>query len=72
MQIGKQATWVSDKSFLAGQQKFTVYGLKDTYHINLPLIGEHQQINAATAIAGVEVLLSLRENVSLLKPLKRV
>ncbi|MDO7786263.1 bifunctional folylpolyglutamate synthase/dihydrofolate synthase [Desulforamulus aquiferis] len=60
VQIGKQATWVSDKSFLAGQQKFTVYGLKDTYHINLPLIGEHQQINAATAIAGVEVLLSLK------------
>lgn len=38
-------------------QTFSVHGSSDAYEIILPLIGEHQQENAATAIAVAETLI---------------
>ena len=53
--VGNKLSWQSHAADLDGQT-FTVNGLNDTYEVNLPLIGEYQQENAATAIAAAETL----------------
>jgi dihydrofolate synthase/folylpolyglutamate synthase len=37
-------------------QRFTLKGLQSKYELNLPLIGEHQLLNAAAAVGAVETL----------------
>ena len=54
--VGNALSWRSHQSDLDGQT-FTVHGLRDTYEVNLPLIGEYQQENTATAIAAAETLM---------------
>ncbi len=53
--VGSTLAWQPRSSDLDGQT-FTVHGLRDIYEVVLPLIGEHQQENAATAIAAAETL----------------
>lgn len=58
VQVGQHVTWSHGKNYYYGGQEFNIYGLNNHYYIYLPLLGEHQQINAATAIVTVETLLS--------------
>ncbi len=65
--VGNTLAWQPRCSDLDGQS-FVVRGARDTYDVTLPLIGEHQQENAATAIAAAETLIDAgfaltRENI---------
>ena len=65
--VGNTLAWQPHRSGLDGQS-FDVRGMRDTYEVTLPLIGEHQQENAATAIAATETLIDAghaltRENI---------
>ncbi|MEW6275637.1 MAG: folylpolyglutamate synthase/dihydrofolate synthase family protein [Bacillota bacterium] len=52
----RRVAWAVNKFSLAGQY-LTVRGLKENYeNLFLPLLGRHQAINAATAVAVCEVL----------------
>jgi len=54
--VGRDITWKHLSSSLAGQY-FSVQGCRGTYeNLWLPLLGRHQQINAVSAIAAVELL----------------
>ena len=55
--VGRELSWQPRHADLDGQT-FTVNGLNDTYEVSLPLIGEYQQENAATAIAAAETLIN--------------
>ncbi|GAB6179987.1 folylpolyglutamate synthase/dihydrofolate synthase family protein [Desulfotomaculum defluvii] len=59
IQVGKEVTWTQPegKPNLAFQE-FFIEGQQNKIHVELPLLGRHQQINAATAVAAVEVLCS--------------
>ena len=54
--VGNALSWRSHHADLDGQT-FTVCGMRDTYEVSLPLIGDYQQENAATAIAAAETLI---------------
>lgn len=59
VQVGRDITWAP----LANRegyshQHFKVSGLYNDYFVELPLLGFHQQVNAATAVAAVEPLFS--------------
>ncbi|SHE52773.1 dihydrofolate synthase / folylpolyglutamate synthase [Desulforamulus putei DSM 12395] len=58
--VGKDVTWssVQPRDNNGGYQQFKIKGLHNHYHIQLPLLGSHQRINAATAVAAVEMLFS--------------
>ncbi|ABO51062.1 FolC bifunctional protein [Desulforamulus reducens MI-1] len=57
IQIGKEVTWKPQKNkFKQGFQEFIINGLQNQYYVRLPLLGEHQQVNAASAVAAVELL----------------
>jgi dihydrofolate synthase/folylpolyglutamate synthase len=53
--VGKDVSWQALESGLDGQ-RFEVKGRKGSYELFLPILGEHQLINAATAVAALEVL----------------
>jgi dihydrofolate synthase/folylpolyglutamate synthase len=53
--VGKDITWRSLSSDLDGQ-RFEVEGRKGKYELFIPLLGEHQMVNAAVAVAALEVL----------------
>ena len=55
VRVGADVTWESGPSTLDGQ-RLTVQGRLDEYHLEIPLLGRHQQENAATAVAALEVL----------------
>ncbi|MFZ5597807.1 MAG: bifunctional folylpolyglutamate synthase/dihydrofolate synthase [Bacillota bacterium] len=62
--VGRDVRWREAGCGVNGQ-KLDVHGLRGDYSdIFLPLLGGHQQVNAATAIAAVEVLADL----DLIKP----
>ena len=61
--VGRDVTWEPRPS--AGnppppgnlrRQGLRVYGLRHTYELELPLLGEYQQENAATAVAALEAV----------------
>ena len=54
--VGNALSRRSHRSDLDGQT-FSVRGLRDTYKVSLPLLGEYQQENTATAIAVAEFLI---------------
>ena len=56
IEVGNALSWQPHRADLDGQA-FSVCGLRDTYEIDLRLIGEYQQENAATAIAAAETLI---------------
>ncbi len=51
-------SWKPGESNLEGQT-FEVQGLKNRYEANIPLVGDYQQENAATAIATTETLIDI-------------
>jgi len=51
--VGEDVTWKSNESNL-GTQSFRVKGLKGEYELTIPLLGEYQLENAATAVAALE------------------
>lgn len=54
--VGRDVRWREVNHGLDGQ-RLDIYGLKGEYkNIFIPLLGRHQQVNAATAVAAVEVL----------------
>lgn len=55
LDVGKDITWQGLGWALDGQ-RLRVQGRKDSYELFLPLLGEHQQVNAATAVAALEVI----------------
>jgi len=55
IRVGTDVTW-QGKAFSLEGQSFTVRGIKREYDLSIPLLGEHQLENAATAVAAVEVL----------------
>ena len=57
VQVGKDVTWHNITSELY-HQSFTVEGKMSTYHLTIPLLGDYQIENAATAIAALELLAS--------------
>jgi len=53
--VGKDVTW-QGLSFALDGQRLRVRGRRDSYELFLPLLGEHQLVNAATAVAALEVI----------------
>ena len=51
--IGRDVTWEPRGSHKRGQT-FTVHGLLDSYDLDIPLLGDYQMENAASAVAAVE------------------
>lgn len=58
VRVGSDITWQKGSFDLSGQT-FQVEGRKGSYHITLPLLGDHQLENAATAVAVIESLSDL-------------
>jgi dihydrofolate synthase/folylpolyglutamate synthase len=56
VRVGEDVIWKRE-SFGPEGQTFQLRGLKDEYHLKLPLLGEHQLENAATAVAAAEALM---------------
>jgi dihydrofolate synthase/folylpolyglutamate synthase len=53
--VGKDVSW-QGLSFALDGQRLRVQGRRDSYELFIPLLGEHQQVNAATAVAALEVI----------------
>ena len=53
--VGSDITYEEESSGQGGQ-RFRLRGLRGTYELSIPLIGEHQLENAATAVGAVEAL----------------
>lgn len=53
--IGSDITW-QGLGFDLEQQQLRVEGRKGSYELSIPLLGQHQLVNAATAVAALEVL----------------
>ena len=60
--VGKDVTWMGRGSTL-GEQSFKVKGLKGEYELTIPLLGEHQLENAATAVAALEAAVIDEKNI---------
>lgn len=57
--VGRDVTW-EHRSLSTAGQCFTLQGRKGIYeNLQLPLLGRHQQVNAATAVAAAEILMDL-------------
>ncbi len=63
IQVGSEVTW-QGLGFDLSRQRLRVQGRKDSYELSLPLLGEHQLANAATAVAALEVLADKGFNIS--------
>lgn len=55
LRVGSDVTW-RQRGFSPEGQSFQLSGIMGKYDLDLPLLGEHQLENAATAVAVVEVL----------------
>lgn len=53
--VGTEVTWQGGAADLDGQD-LTVQGRQGTYQLRIPLLGQHQQENAAVAVAILETL----------------
>ena len=72
--VGSDVTW-QGLGFDLARQLLRVKGRRDIYELSIPLLGQHQLSNAATAVAALEVLADKGFNVSredIAKGLKRV
>lgn len=58
VKVSSEVTW-HRKAFSSEGQSFQLRGIIRKYRLSLPLLGEHQLENAATAVAAVEVLADL-------------
>jgi len=55
VRVGSDVSW-RRKSVSPEKQSFQLMGLKGDYNVEIPLLGEHQLENAATAITAAETL----------------
>jgi dihydrofolate synthase/folylpolyglutamate synthase len=55
IKVGSDVTFQGNE-YNVDYQKFQVNGRLDRYELTIPLIGDHQLMNAATAVAALEVL----------------
>jgi dihydrofolate synthase/folylpolyglutamate synthase len=55
VKVGDDVTW-ERKAFSSDGQSFQLKGIEHEYSLSLPLLGEYQLENAATAVTAVEVL----------------
>ena len=55
VRVGSDVTWQS-LSFDSSRQSLRVQGRLASYELSIPLLGQHQLENAATAVAALEVL----------------
>ena len=62
--VGKDVFW-DNVTFSQSGQSFRVKGIRDSYNLNLPLLGEYQLENAALAVAALEVMAGRGANVSM-------
>ncbi|HEX7365269.1 MAG TPA: folylpolyglutamate synthase/dihydrofolate synthase family protein [Dehalococcoidia bacterium] len=62
-QVGKDVTWQKTGSGVYGQ-KFNVIAMKCNYELTIPLLGDYQLENAATAVAALEALVSTGARIS--------
>lgn len=53
--VGSDVTW-QGLGFDLSRQRLRVQGRRDVYELSIPLLGQHQLDNAATAVATLEVL----------------
>lgn len=63
IQVGKDITWLKTGGDLH-QQNLTVQGKTGNYDLTIPLLGDHQLENAATALAALEALVCLGTKIS--------
>lgn len=63
IQVEQDIIWHKVGSDLR-QQSLVVEGKRGDYHLTIPLLGDHQLENAATAVATLEVLVSLGAKIS--------
>ena len=63
VQVDAQISWQKLNSDITGQS-FTVKGLRDTYDLRIPLLGDYQLENASTVVATIETLISRGYKVS--------
>lgn len=63
VKVGSEVTW-HRKAFSTEGQSFQLRGITREYNLSLPLLGEHQLENAATAVVAVEALAELGVNIS--------
>ncbi len=61
--VGVDVTW-QGLGFDLSRQRLRVQGRRDSYELAIPLLGEHQLANAATAVAALEVLADRGFNIS--------
>jgi len=61
--IGDEVNW-HQKDFSSEGQSFQLTGITGKYELNIPLLGEHQLENAATAVVTTEVLAELGTKIS--------
>jgi len=55
IRVGQDVTWKEISAGLEGQ-RLRVNGRRGSYELFIPLLGRHQQVNAAVAVAALEVL----------------
>ncbi len=63
IQVGKDVTWQKTGSGVYGQ-KLNVRGMKGNYKLTIPLLGDFQLENAATAVATLEAIVSTGARIS--------
>jgi dihydrofolate synthase/folylpolyglutamate synthase len=63
IQVGKDITWHRTSGDLY-QQSLVVHGRAGNYDLTIPLLGDHQLENAATAVAALEALAYLGTRIS--------
>ncbi len=63
IQVGKDVTWQKTGGDLY-RQTLAVQGKTGNYHLTIPLLGDHQLENAATALAALEALICLGTRLS--------
>ena len=62
IKVGEQVTWQKRDGDLSGQS-LTVNGKVASYELTIPLLGDHQLENAATAVASLEELEMPKEGI---------
>lgn len=63
IEVGRDVSW-RGIDFNINAQRFLVSGKRDDYSLSIPLLGDHQLVNAATAVAALEVLSGHGFNIS--------
>jgi len=63
VRVGSDVTW-HNLGFDVNQQRLRVDGRLGSYEVSIPLLGQHQLANTATAVAALEVLTERGFNIS--------